>query len=135
MENCHPAIRAHCTAAFSVEVNSKEQLVIVAEIERTYRKIDFQPVFAAIRLAVKQAVEAIPYSIQLLQPAKAFRTTSGKIQRRATKAAYEAGALEILAHDELFKTSSATILTRDQLETDICGLLAKVLVVESVSAK
>ena len=85
VEACHPAIRAGCAAAFSVDINNQEQIVIVAEIERTYRKIDFFPVFTAIRQAVVGSENVIPYSIQLLAPAKALRTTSGKFSEEQPK--------------------------------------------------
>ncbi|MFI4955559.1 MAG: fatty acyl-AMP ligase, partial [Gammaproteobacteria bacterium] len=49
VEECHSALRIGHTAAFAVEVNEQEQLVIVAEVERTYRKIELKPVFRAIR--------------------------------------------------------------------------------------
>ena len=37
IEECHPALRRSCSAAFSVEVNAEERLVIVAEVEPRYR--------------------------------------------------------------------------------------------------
>jgi acyl carrier protein len=70
---------------------------VVAEIERTARKQDTTQIFSAIRKAVIESAEVVPYSIQLLQPAQAFKTTSGKIQRHATKQAYLAGELKTIA--------------------------------------
>ncbi|MFI4954315.1 MAG: SDR family NAD(P)-dependent oxidoreductase, partial [Gammaproteobacteria bacterium] len=132
-ENSHPAIRHGCTAAFSVEVHGQEQIIVVAEVERTYRKIDFAPVFLAIRQALNNTFEVTPYSIQLLVPAKALRTTSGKIQRRATRELYLTGKLEILASDNLSVAQlHVTELTKDQIEQDISRLLAKILAMDQV---
>jgi phthiocerol/phenolphthiocerol synthesis type-I polyketide synthase C len=36
IEQSHPAIRRNCSAAFSVDINGEERLVIVAEVERRY---------------------------------------------------------------------------------------------------
>ncbi|MDZ7967991.1 MAG: fatty acyl-AMP ligase [Nostoc sp. DedSLP03] len=36
VENNHPALRPNCGAAFSVEIEGVEQLVIIQEVERTY---------------------------------------------------------------------------------------------------
>jgi acyl-CoA synthetase (AMP-forming)/AMP-acid ligase II len=101
VEKSHPAVREYCTAAFSVEIDGQEQLVVVAEIERTYRKADYQPIFSAIRQSLGESVDVEPYAIHLLAPAKALRTTSGKIQRQATKAGYIAGNLSTIASDNL----------------------------------
>ena len=125
-------LRSGCTAAFSVELNNQEQLVIVAEVERTARKVDFTPVFSAIRRAVIQKVEAVPYSIQLLAPARSLRTTSGKIQRRATKAAYESATLELITQDNLLNSFYHPGLNRDAMTEDIRHLLEKILAVESL---
>ena len=38
VENCHEAIRRNCSAAFSLNVDNEEHLVIVAEVERRYRR-------------------------------------------------------------------------------------------------
>jgi amino acid adenylation domain-containing protein len=132
VENSCTAVRVGCTAAFAVEVNKQEQLVIVAEIKRTHRKIDFQPAFTAIRQAVLQAVDAIPYSIVFISPATSLRTTSGKIQRQATKTAYTTSKLIILAQEELFTSMSLAIKSITQLETDISAMLAKVLAKDKI---
>ena len=132
VEACHPAIRSSCTAAFSIDADEQEQLVIVAEVERTYRKIDFKPVFQAIRRAVIDELDAIPFSIQLLSPARALKTTSGKIQRRATKAEYLAGTLTTLASDDLSMMMPDDAITRENIEKDISELLCKILAIDSV---
>jgi len=132
VEACHPAIRSGCTAAFSVDIDAQEQLIVVAEIERTYRKVGCKPIFLAMRQALVDAAEAVPYSIQLLAPAKALRTTSGKIQRQATKKAYLANELTIVAKDDLYIIAPSEP-TLEELENGISTLLAKVLAVESVA--
>jgi len=133
VEECDPAIRGGCTAAFSIEANEQEQLIIVAEIERTSRKIDFNPVFQAIRRAIIDTLEAVPFSIQLLAPARALKTTSGKIQRSATKAAYLAGDLTILAEDVLAMAPSSEIPSREEIKKNISITLSKILAIEAIN--
>jgi acyl-CoA synthetase (AMP-forming)/AMP-acid ligase II len=38
VEQSHPAIRPTCSAAFSVEIDGEERLIVVAEVERRYRQ-------------------------------------------------------------------------------------------------
>jgi acyl transferase domain-containing protein/acyl-CoA synthetase (AMP-forming)/AMP-acid ligase II/thioesterase domain-containing protein/acyl carrier protein len=132
VEQSHDAIRKSCTAAFSVEMNNQEQLIIVAEIKRTFRKIDFKPVFQAIRKAVIDEADAIPYSIQLLSPARALKTTSGKIQRQETKKLYLSKQLPILASDDLVMSTVDAATTLEQVENDLSDLLAKILAVNDI---
>jgi len=126
VESCHTAIRAGSTAAFSITVGEQEQLVIVSEIKRTARKINHNEIFSAIRQAVMQEVEAIPYSIHLIKPATALRTSSGKIQRQATKSAYLASTLETLAGDDLL-LAPRTDISLETINADIITMLSKVL--------
>ncbi|MGL4883482.1 MAG: fatty acyl-AMP ligase, partial [Waterburya sp.] len=52
VETCHPALRLNHGAAFSVEVNGEEQLVIAHEINRAdLRNLNAEEVIGAIRLA------------------------------------------------------------------------------------
>lgn len=114
VESCHPGIRLDCTAAFSIEKEGEEKLIIVAELERTARKQDPNEIFNAIRKAVIETTEIIPYSIQLLSPAQTFKTTSGKIQRQATKKAYLRGELKTIASIEEKESKEIPAnLTRD----------------------
>ena len=86
VEKSHPAIRSSCSAAFSVEIAGKEQLVIVSEIERSYlRKLNAKEAIEAIRREVSQQHELQVYAVSLIKTASIPKTSSGKIQRSACK--------------------------------------------------
>lgn len=86
VEQCHPDLRPSCTAAFSIEIDGEERLVIVQEIERTaLRNFNQQEVIEAIRRTVFQDHELQPYAIALIKPASIPKTSSGKIQRHACR--------------------------------------------------
>lgn len=109
VEQAHPAIRPGCTAAFAVTVAEAEQLVVVAEIGKGYKAIPANAVAtadhpewvdpAAVKAAVRQAIaenhDLRVNAIVLLRPGSVPKTSSGKIQRRATCAGYLAGTLDI----------------------------------------
>ncbi len=89
IEQCHPALKANCGAAFSVEVGGKARLVIVQEIERTHRKsLVMDEVVEAIRWQVFQQHFIDIYGIVLLQPGKMPKTSSGKVRRSTCKAKF-----------------------------------------------
>jgi acyl-CoA synthetase (AMP-forming)/AMP-acid ligase II len=95
VENSHPALRANCGAAFSIEVNGEEQLAIVQEVERTYlRRLNLDEVVNAIRQAVAQKHLAGIYAIALLKTGSLPKTSSGKVQRRACRSRFLEGTFD-----------------------------------------
>src|SRR6185312_2703396 len=81
----HMSLLAGCGAAFSVEIGSEERLVIVQEIDRSWRNGDLDLVVKNVRTAITDYFELQPYSIVLISPGSICRTSSGKIQRHACK--------------------------------------------------
>lgn len=96
-ESADPALRPANSAAFAIEVDGEERLVVVQEVERTKRKGDFTDVFAAIRQAIAEKHDVSVYAIALISPGSIPKTTSGKIQRRGTKQAFLDGELNLIA--------------------------------------
>ncbi len=100
-ERSHPAIRQPgCSAAFSIDVASEERLVVLAEVERRYLDQDTEELVGAIRQAISENHELQAYDIVLVRPGRVPKTSSGKIRRRACKAAYLAGELEAVKKKE-----------------------------------
>jgi amino acid adenylation domain-containing protein len=95
-ERAHPAVRAGCGAAFTLEVAGEERLVVACELERTSVRGDAAPVAAAIRQALVEEHDLPPHRVVLLRPGAVPKTTSGKIQRRGCRAALLAGELEVV---------------------------------------
>jgi acyl-CoA synthetase (AMP-forming)/AMP-acid ligase II/acyl carrier protein len=126
-ERSHPALRLGSSAAFAVEVEQEEKLVVVQELE--FRaKPNLEEVTVAIRQAVSQAFEVQVYAVVLIKPGSIPKTSSGKIQRRATKAEYLAGTLNIVQSSILDRTDVS--LPKEQptnIETYLQQLVAKVL--------
>ncbi|KYC36940.1 AMP-dependent synthetase [Scytonema hofmannii PCC 7110] len=97
VQNSHPALRPNCGAAFSVEVEGVEQLVITQEVERTYlRQLDVDEVVKAIRQAVSEQHQLQVYAIVLLKTASIPKTSSGKIQRHACRVGFLDGSLDVV---------------------------------------
>jgi acyl-CoA synthetase (AMP-forming)/AMP-acid ligase II len=95
VQDCNAALRRHCGAAFSVtDQNDKEQLVVVQEVERIFRRqIAIEEIIASIREAITREHEIAAREIVLIRTGTLPKTTSGKIQRRLTRQMFLAGAL------------------------------------------
>ncbi len=97
VEQSHPALRPGCTAAFSVDVKGQERLVVACEVERTsLRKLDVDAVGKSIYQALIEQHELEVYAILLLKTGSIPKTSSGKIQRRACRAGFLAGCLDVV---------------------------------------
>jgi amino acid adenylation domain-containing protein len=94
IERSHPALRPGCGAAFSVEVEGEERLVVVQEVRRDEREVEPEDVVAAVRRAVADEHEVQVEAVVLLRPTTIPKTTSGKIQRAACRARFLDGTLD-----------------------------------------
>ncbi|MGE0260048.1 MAG: fatty acyl-AMP ligase [Alphaproteobacteria bacterium] len=97
-QEAHPALRRHGGAAFAVgDQTEAERLVIVQEVERTYRnRVDLAEIVGRIREAVVAAHDIVPHEIALLRPGALPKTTSGKIQRALSRQLWREGSLDRL---------------------------------------
>ena len=99
VERSHPALRpAGHGAAFSIEHDGEEKLVVMQEVERSHiRRLRADEIFAAISQRVSEEHELQIHAVVLLKTATIPRTSSGKIQRSTCRAAYLAGELAAVA--------------------------------------
>nr|VFK39967.1 MAG: Acyl-CoA synthetase (AMP-forming)/AMP-acid ligase II [Candidatus Kentron sp. TC] len=97
VERSHPALSSGGCAAFSVDSEGEERLVVVQEVERTaLRKLDADEVILAIRNAVSEQHELQVHEIVLLRPTAIPKTSSGKIQRGLCKRKFLADDLDVI---------------------------------------
>ncbi|HRI69332.1 MAG TPA: beta-ketoacyl synthase N-terminal-like domain-containing protein, partial [Polyangium sp.] len=96
VERSHPAISPGSIAAFSIESDNEERLAVVAEIKRG-SSVDPTELFIAIRDAISTEHDLRPGAIALLAPGTLPKTSSGKIQRQASRKAFLEGTLQEVA--------------------------------------
>jgi acyl-CoA synthetase (AMP-forming)/AMP-acid ligase II/acyl carrier protein len=93
----HPALEVGGGAAFGVEVNRQERVVLVHELTRAGRNDQPEPILAAIHERLAEEHEIAAHAIVLLKPGRLPRTSSGKVQRHAAREAFLAGTLDAVA--------------------------------------
>ncbi|MEW6735629.1 MAG: MupA/Atu3671 family FMN-dependent luciferase-like monooxygenase, partial [Acidobacteriota bacterium] len=116
VEQSSSAVRPGCSAAFSIEVDGEEKLVIVVEVDKRL-PVDTELTMRAIRQAISQHHELQVYTIALLKAGSIPKTSSGKIQRHACRLGFLNQGLEIVASSvwqECYETSE-TSLNREML--------------------
>ena len=110
-ETSHDALRMGSNAAFTIEKDNEEKLVIVQELE--FRaKPNLEEVITAIRQAITRVHEIEVYGVVLIKPGRIPKTSSGKIQRRATRQQFLVGTLNTVASDILKSIGIAREITK-----------------------
>ena len=98
VQQSHVALKSDAGAAFAVEIDGEERLVVVQEVERKYRmRLVTEVVSAAIRQAVAENHELQVHTIVYLKPGAILKTSSGKIQRSANQRAFLEDSLQPIA--------------------------------------
>jgi acyl-CoA synthetase (AMP-forming)/AMP-acid ligase II/acyl carrier protein len=92
-ERSHPDLNPGCGAAFAVESDGQERLVIAYEVIPR-RQPDVRAAAEVVRRAVAEEHEAELHAFVLLKLGSMPKTSSGKVQRRACRSAFLAGMLD-----------------------------------------
>ncbi|HEV2764701.1 MAG TPA: AMP-binding protein, partial [Pyrinomonadaceae bacterium] len=96
VQGCHPALRVDAGAAFSLEVAGEERLIVVQEVDHR-QAADWPAIIESISAAVAAAHEVQVAAVALIKAGSIPKTSSGKIQRHACRAAFETGSLNTVA--------------------------------------
>jgi acyl-CoA synthetase (AMP-forming)/AMP-acid ligase II len=103
VQDSNPALRRYCGAAFAtIDASGNEDLILVQEIERTYRnKVDFDEIISDIREAVSREHDLFIRDVVLVRTGTIPKTTSGKIQRSLTRELWRERKLVSALQDDL----------------------------------
>lgn len=98
VERCHPSIRPGCCAAFSLDVEGEERLIVAAEVDHRPGSngngtLNSAEILQAIREAVAATHQLQAYEIVLLRSGSIPKTSSGKIRRKDCKISFQAQTL------------------------------------------
>jgi 8-amino-7-oxononanoate synthase len=108
-ERSHGSLRAGFSAAFSVADEARERLVLVVEVIRHHKPEGDDALFQAIRTELASAVGIVPDEIVLIRQNTIPKTSSGKIQRRACRAAFLEGSLDVVGRWQAPRAVSAPV--------------------------
>lgn len=95
-EQANPRLQSGAVGAFAVDIDGRERLIIVAEVERSRHK-EWGDVISAIRRDVAAEHEIPPDGIVLVRFGSIPKTSSGKIQRHACRDEFIAKKLSIVS--------------------------------------
>ena len=116
VQGSHPALRPDAGAAFSVDRDEEESLVVVQEVDRLHRSPRVDEIVAAIRRAVTEEHEVSPGAVVLIRHGTILKTSSGKIQRGACRAAFLEGSLHVVGEWRSAEPAAGTTLAPPALD-------------------
>jgi amino acid adenylation domain-containing protein len=132
----HSALSLAGGAAFTIEEDGGQELVVVHEVEQNGSgELDVEPVASAIRQAIAEELGLPIYKVVLIEHGSLPRTPSAKVQRRACRDQLAEGSLQIVGVSDIvgdpflsdeatsmrgLKPTEATLLQiwREVLESD-----------------
>ncbi|KIH99630.1 hypothetical protein LP52_07010 [Streptomonospora alba] len=89
VDECHPAVRTGCAAAFAVPGPDSERLVVVCELTpEASADADNPAIVHAIRRSIREHHGLHVHAVGLLPPGRVPKTSSGKIRRRESCTRY-----------------------------------------------
>jgi acyl-CoA synthetase (AMP-forming)/AMP-acid ligase II len=97
-EHANAALRPGCCAAFGVERNGEERIVVVAEAEqrRLADEKGIRDALISIRASVAERHQVSLCAVALVAPGSLPKTTSGKLQRFLCRSAFLSGEFDVL---------------------------------------
>jgi acyl-CoA synthetase (AMP-forming)/AMP-acid ligase II/acyl carrier protein len=147
VQSVHSILRKGCGIAFSIDVHEEERLVVVQEVDRNRGAGDIE--LGAISKAIRQAVakdhEVDPFAIILVEPGSVDKTSSGKLERHACRAAFLANKLKVMDEEWNHRPEPRSDLKRErngheytaprtQIEEILAGIFSEVLDHERIGA-
>jgi acyl-CoA synthetase (AMP-forming)/AMP-acid ligase II/acyl carrier protein len=135
VEQSHPSIRPGCCAAFSVDIDGEERVVIVAEVDGQHPSLDMEAMIGDIKQTVALQHGLTVYKIVFLKPKTIPKTSSGKIQRHACKTLFFRGSFGPIEGSKTAgkESTMASKPSQNEIQTWLVAKLAELLHVESES--
>ncbi|WP_426752409.1 amino acid adenylation domain-containing protein [Myxococcus sp. Y35] len=137
-DRCHPGVRPGCAAAFAVDVDDEERLVLVQEVAAKVATPEAgAEVVASIRAALGEVHGLAAHAVVLIAAGTLPKTSSGKVQRRATREAFLAGALDVVHawKEDLTAASLDTVPETGDVLTVLRSRLASLLGVHGAALR
>jgi len=119
VESSHAILRPGCGAAFSIDVDGDERLVVVQEVKRNFKDANLDDVVDVIRRAVSEKHELAAHAVLLIKPGQIPKTSSGKIQRHACRQSYLASSLESILSSVASDATPAEAIAETPAETSL----------------
>ncbi|WP_274918761.1 non-ribosomal peptide synthetase [Streptomyces sp. WZ-12] len=126
-ERADPALRPSCGAAFPVDVDGVERLVLCYELATSRGELDLVGIAARVRQAIATRHGIETHRLVFLPKGAVPKTTSGKVRRQHCRQSYVDGELPVLGIVGTGRIEIPDLPGRDALDATAPGDRAAVL--------
>jgi acyl-CoA synthetase (AMP-forming)/AMP-acid ligase II len=95
-QRCHPSLQPASSAAFSLDRDGAEHVILVQEVDARTNLSDQDEIITRISVSITETHDLHVDEVVLVKPFTLPRTTSGKMQRYLCRTAYLSGTLQTL---------------------------------------
>jgi len=89
VSQCHESLVLNATAAFSIDYDGEERLIVVQEVKRKYyKKLNVPEIISNIQKVLIDEHDISIHGVVLIKPMRLPKTSSGKVQRSLCKKNY-----------------------------------------------
>ena len=129
VQNCHPELQKGACAAFSVDVEGHEQLVVCQEVtSRHSDQLQYEKIASAIRRAIASQHGLTTHAVVLFRKGSISKTSSGKIQRHAARNDFVNGNFESAVYVSFTESLQGEVTApRNELEAALVKIFEEVL--------
>jgi acyl-CoA synthetase (AMP-forming)/AMP-acid ligase II len=132
VEQAHPEVESNGCAAFSVDLQDRERLVVAIESWRSSDAVVFDDLARAIRRTISELHDVDVHAVVFTRPRRLPRTTSGKLRRSACRQAFIDSTLRAVhawtaASGAARAERDGVAATASEVEGWLVGRLAEVL--------
>lgn len=113
--SCHASLKQNAAAAFAIEVEGQERLVVVQEVTRP-KALDLEPIAAAVCQAIRIEHRVSCFALVFIKAGTLPKTSSGKVQRYNAREMFLTNQLDVVKqwqYASVLDTVDATTGERD----------------------
>ena len=125
VQESHPSLKLGCGAAFSIQIDDEEQLVVVQEVAGR-SSADTDDVASGISRAVAEHHEIQVHAVVLIKPGTLPKTSSGKVQRHLCRTKFLAQELETIQTFQGKRVEGRTGTDADDVDDDVIETVAEI---------
>ncbi len=136
VQESHPALQSGACAAYSIDVDDHERLVITQEVmEKRPDQAMLEQIASAIRRAVATHHGISVHAVVLIRRGTIPKTSSGKIQRHAARQDFLTGKTESVLHISYSAAQAETAAPKTDLEAALLEIFEQVLKVSPIGVE
>ena len=136
VQGSHPSLQSGACAAFSIEVDNHEKLVVIQEVmEKRPDQAVLEQIASAIRRAVATHHGISIHAVVLTRRGTIPKTSSGKVQRHTARQDFLTGKTDSVLHISYSASQAEVAAPKTDLEASLVEIFEEILKVSPIGVE